>query len=218
MVVGHEDVDAALTGGGDLRGARRAGVDGDDHGGAGGMGGLDRRHREAVAFIEPRGHIRYDRGAERPEREGQDREPGDPVGIEIAEHEDPLPGIPSTLHPRPEGAGVRQHPGIVEALDGRTEVPRERFPVEDAARRHEARRPGTEAEIRRRRQQLRTRGDSGGKDPAGPRLEHDVRMPRAAAPRLRRPRWCCGGPWAGCRPGRAGDPPTPARPRGAGWR
>ena len=158
VVVGDEDVDPSGHGHGDLGDARRPGVDGHDHPGAGGLGRLDRGERQAVTLLEPGGHVRDDLDAERSQRQGQDRQSSDPVGVEVAEDEDLLVSVAGGPDARQEGRRVGQEGRVVEARDGLPEMPFERRRRRDSAavqEGHDARRqaqPGPRFEKERVRQ------------------------------------------------------------------
>lgn len=114
MVVRDQDIDTAPAGLGDLRVARGAAVHGDDEAAASSFGRVDGPQRQAVALLEAARNVRHGVHAESPERERQDRQAGEPVGVEVAEDEDAL-----ALRPRPRDApakhaGIWQEAGIVE--------------------------------------------------------------------------------------------------------
>ena len=48
----------------------------------------------------------------------EDRQPGQSVGVEVAEDEHALAEVCGTQHPIAEGVGVRQEPGIDRAVSG----------------------------------------------------------------------------------------------------
>ncbi len=133
------------VGRGDLGDARRAAVDRHDDGAATRPGRIERRQRQAVALLEPARHVRLDRDAEAAQGEGHDREPGQAVGIEVAEDEDALPAVTGGGQAGQGQAGIGQQRRIVEAVE------RIREPGHDLVRRHgpaggqDARHPGRDA-------------------------------------------------------------------------
>ena len=117
MVVGDEDVDAARLGDRDLRARARAAVDRDDDRDPAGHRGVDRRERQAVPLVEPARHVRLDRDAEASQRDDQDREPVEAIGIEVAEHHHPLAAVARESEPVEQSIGIGQEPWIVEPID-----------------------------------------------------------------------------------------------------
>ena len=117
MVVGDDDVDAAGVALGHLGDAGRAAVDGDDQRRPEGDRGVECRHRQPVALVEPARHVRLHRDAEAAQGEGHDRQPGQPVRIEVTEDEDPLPAIACRAHPQQHARRIREGRRVVQALE-----------------------------------------------------------------------------------------------------
>ncbi len=86
-MVGHDHVDAGGLRGGDLGHARGPGIDRHDQRRAGGSSRLHGGLGQPVTLLEPRGHVRDRVDAQPPQREREDRQPGDPVGVEVTEDE-----------------------------------------------------------------------------------------------------------------------------------
>ena len=188
---------------------------------------LDGGQRQPVALLEPRRHVRHRRSRRSVRR----------ASVRIAS-----PVIPSaskspktrTCSPRSRACGirarkivrVREQAGVVQRAGGVAEEAPElgrvgHAPGAPAARRRAA----PEAQLAPGLEQARGDGDGVREEPAGPRLrarpQDATRRCTAAFFRLsvrpvRRSRGgsCRASPLSG----RAGDPPTPARRRGAGWR
>ena len=108
VVVGHDDVDAARVGDGHLGHARRAAIHGHDDARTGRDGRIDRGERQAVALVQTARDVRIDGDAEPAQGDGHDRQPGQAVGIEVAEHEDPLTLITRSAQPGEEEVRVGQ--------------------------------------------------------------------------------------------------------------
>ena len=117
MVVGDDDVDAAGVALGHLGDAGRAAVDGDDQRRPEGDRGVECRHRQPVALVEPARHVRLHRDAEAAQGEGHDRQPGQPVRVEVTEDEDPLPAIACRAHPQQHDRRIREGRRVVQALE-----------------------------------------------------------------------------------------------------
>ena len=117
MVVGDDHVDPAGVALGHLGHAGRPAVDGDDQRRAGGHRGVERRHRQAVALVEPARDVGLDRDAEAPQGEGHDRETGQAVGIEVAEDQDPFAAIAGGTQPDEHDGRVREPGRVVQTLE-----------------------------------------------------------------------------------------------------
>ena len=103
---------------GDLGHARRPAVDRDDERRARRRRGVDRGQRQAVALVEPARDVGLDRDAEAAQGEGHDREPGQAVGVEVAEDEDPLAAVAGARASGPGArSGVGQRGRVVEAVE-----------------------------------------------------------------------------------------------------
>jgi hypothetical protein len=172
VMVGDDDVDPAGHGRGHLRDARGAGVDGHDQDDAVTGGGLDRRHRQAVALLEAAGDVRHGVQTQPPERQDQLGETREAIGIEVAEHHHPLGALDGPPNPRHQPVGVGQQPGVVEAVGGRTEEPRHRGRIGDAAAREDRRRERPEAELTGRRADLAIEVERLREHPAVTRVDH----------------------------------------------
>ena len=105
---------------------------------AGRARGGDRGLGQPVALLEPAGDVRDRLDAEAPQGQDDDREAGQPVGVEVAEHEDPLAVPPRARDPVAERAGVGQQRRVVEARLRRPEERVQRGRSGDAAAREEA--------------------------------------------------------------------------------
>ena len=79
--------------------------------------GVERRHRQPVALVEPARHVRLHRDAEAAQGEGHDRQPGQPVRVEVAEDEDLLPAIACRAHPQQHDRRIREGRRVVQALE-----------------------------------------------------------------------------------------------------
>ena len=186
VMVRHDDVQTALAGDVDLGVARGAAVDRDDDRCPGRDRRLDRGERQAVALVEPAGDVRLDGDAEPAKGERHDREAGQAIRIEVTEDQDLLGVRPGSGEPGQEDVGVGQERRIVQSVERLGEPGIQVTEIHDTAPgkqsghpvRH-ATRPGRRLEVRRQHQR-------GGKDPTEARFDHDVRMPRVAAPRLYR--------------------------------
>ncbi len=122
MVVGHDHVDPEVRGRPDLDGARRPGVDREDERPACRTRLLDRPQRESVPVLEAARNVRRDVEPEVPQRRGEDGQPRQAVGIEVADHQDPLAAGPGPRRPRHDQLRVRQQGRVVD--------PRGRWPEE----------------------------------------------------------------------------------------
>ena len=118
VMVRDDDVDPLLRGRRRLGDARGARVHGDQQAAALGPGRLDRAQRQAVAVVQPAGHVGDDVHAEPSQRGREDREAGQPIRVEVAHDEDPLALPASLLHALDDLLGVRQETRVVQA-DGR---------------------------------------------------------------------------------------------------
>ncbi len=92
-MVGHDHVQAASGGGGDLAITGGPTVDRDDDRGAACLGGVQRRVGQAVTVVEAAWDVRDRVQAEPSERDGHDRQTGQPIGIKVSEDLDPLASI-----------------------------------------------------------------------------------------------------------------------------
>ena len=184
MVVRDEDVDAAPLGDRDLRARARAAVDRDDDRDPAGHRGVDRGERQAVPLLEPARHVGLDRDAEASQRDDQDREPVEAIGIEVAEHHDPLTAVARESEPVEQAIGIGQEPWIVQPIDRLGEPGRELggagHPAACQETGHALRQPA----IQRRGQELRVDGMTLREAPAEARFEHPLRMPCGAHLRL----------------------------------
>ena len=194
---------------------------------AGRDGRLDRGERQPVALVEPARDVRLDRDAEASQRDGHDREPGQPVGVEVAEDQDPLAAVARRAQPGQQRCRIGQRGRVVETVERVGE------PGGDVlgGRRHRGRRGGppcapetprpvaAATAARRRRDGLgkvqRKRGSTTSSGCHGG-LHHGSTDPRAWPTSGRRapdPRGCARG-----RGDRAGGRPRAASRRAAGSR
>ena len=81
------------------------------------VGRVERRHRQAVTLVEPARDIRLHRDAEPAQGEGHDRQSGQPIGIEVAEHEDALAPLARQPQASEHDRGIGQQAGIMEAVE-----------------------------------------------------------------------------------------------------
>jgi hypothetical protein len=213
VVVGDDDVDATLGGGGDLVPAAAPAVDGDDERDAGRHRGLDRREREAVSLVQAARDVRLHRQAEPAEGEHQDREAVEPIGVEVAEDHHPLATRAGRRQARDQPVGVRQEPRVVEPVERLREPGVQVAYVADAAADEHRGHPLGDAAAPGGLGQLRGRVNGLREAPAEARFQHGLRMPRGAAPRrirsaapIRTPRDAHAAR-ASRRPGRAADRP-----------
>ena len=227
-MVGDDDVDAALVRPRRSRPARRPAVDRDDERRTRRHRRVDGRERQAVALVEPARDVRHDRDAEPTQGEGQDRQAGQAVGIEVAEDQDALAavaGAPSAGRAaarRRAGAAGRGGRRAARANQAASSVglttPRPARSPASRSGRHAvpaARRGPAGSRIRRSGKIQRKRGSttaSGCHEGASPRAS-----PTGCVAGLRTP---CAGPRArGSRSGdRAGGRPRAASRRAAGRR
>ena len=90
--------------------------------------GLDGRHREPVALLEPGRDVRAPRRCPRRRNASTSwARPGQPVGIEVPEHHDPLARPARPVDPCHERSRVGQQPRVVEPRDRRREERVERL-------------------------------------------------------------------------------------------
>ena len=166
--------------------------------------------------------------AEPAQRQGHDREPGQPVGVEVAEDQDPLAAVARRVQTASRSTRRRPAAGrVVQAVERVREPGGQVVRASDTPR---AARSDAERGPRPRARGRRGRGRGGrpderGKRPAEAGLDHGVRMPRGAAPRIYRPgasarpqeavRRTRGAAGRGRR-GRAGGRPRAASRRAAG--
>ena len=92
MMIGHHRVDAARLEPGDLGRVGDATVHRDHQVGSGRDHALDRRRRQAVALAEPVGYRGLRLRPHRPQTERGGGRRRDAIQVEVAEHEDALPG------------------------------------------------------------------------------------------------------------------------------
>ena len=194
--------------------------------------GLDRRQRQAVPFLEPAGHVWDGVEAEPPEGQHELREPGQAVGIEVAEHHHPFRALDGAPDARDQELGVGQEPRVVEAVGGGAEEAGHGGRIGDAASCEDRGRERPEAELAGRGADAPERGGaapgtpSGGAPRSSPRGCHVRLTPGlpggrrvAGARRAERPSSRIGsrrrpGPTITWRVGGLGEPR--ARPRAAG--
>ena len=67
-----------------------------------------------MALVEARRDVRDRLDAEASQGEREDRQPGDPVGVEVAEHEDRLALLSRPSDPGLEWRGIRQPARVVQ--------------------------------------------------------------------------------------------------------
>ena len=151
VVVGDDDVDPARRRRGDLRDARGPGVDRHDQRDAVPRRGLDRRQRQAVPLLQAAGDVRDGVQAEPPEGEHELGEAGQAIGIEVAEHHDPLAALDGAPDARDQAVGVGQQPRVVQPVGGGAEEPGHRGRIGDAASREDRGRERPEAQLASRR-------------------------------------------------------------------
>ena len=188
-------------------------------------GRIDRRERQAMALVEPARDVGLDGHAEPAQRERHDRQPGQPVRIEIAEDEHPFAAVAGRPYALQEPVRIgQQRAGRGGRSSGSANHASTSASVVDAAGREQRREPGRDPPLRRHRGHRR----GGRLDGPGRSSGTGVRSRRQDATRgctadhpaqrvagLRRP---SAGP-GGCEPrraGHAGDRPTAASPRATG--
>ena len=120
-MVRHEDVDPGRDGGGDLLRAGRAAIDRDDHPGARFGRGGDRGEGQAMTLLEATRDVWNDLDPEAFQGDREDGQPGQSVGIEVPEDEDPLAPLPRLPNAPRERGRVREKARIVECLERRRE-------------------------------------------------------------------------------------------------
>ncbi len=224
-MVGDDDVEPAAAGLGDLGVAGRTAVDRDDHRGPDRLGPVEGRDREAVALLEAARDVWLDRQPVAFEGLDHDRQPGQPVRVEVAEDEHALTLLAREREPSQQDPDVGEQGRVVQPVEGIAEERVDGGSVRRAT--------GHEEAGHARRQAVPRRGGGRvGRDlgvvrehPAETRLEHvhqsDIRRCTAAltGASIGRVRKRNGGvegrgSW---RRGRAGGPPRDASPRAAGW-
>ena len=111
--------------------AGRAAVDGDDQPDARRAAAASTAARDRPwPSSSRRGTYGQDLDAQPPERPCQDRETGEPVGIEVAEDHDPLAGVARSTDPLEEDVGVGQQARVVQrTAPARRRTPRVRRPA-----------------------------------------------------------------------------------------
>ena len=82
----------------------------------------DRPARQSVTLIDPARDVRLAGQAEVTQGADEDGQPGQAVGIEVAEDEDALVPVPRRHEPTQQALGIRQPGRIVEARLGRAEI------------------------------------------------------------------------------------------------
>ena len=188
---------------------------------------VDRGERQAVALVEPARDVRLDRDAEPAQGDGHDRQPGQAVGVEVAEDEDALaagraPGAAGASRTsasgrrrgscRPSSGSANQAVDVVGASTRRGR--RGGRPSGRTGRRPRGRGDG------RRRRRRRASGRSSGSGVRPRRQDATEALHRGSTGRVRGPasgrrapdpRGC-----ASSSGGRAGGRPRGASPRAAG--
>ncbi len=172
VVVGDDDVDPARRRRGDLRDARGPGVDRHDQRDAVPRRGLDRRERQAVPLLQAAGDVRDGVQAEPPEGEHELGEAGQAIGIEVAEHHDPLAALDGAPGARDQAVGVGQQPRVVQPVGGGTEEPGHRGRIGDAASREDRGRERPETELASRRPNPGIEVEGLREHPAVTRVDH----------------------------------------------
>ena len=231
VVVRHDDVDPARSGRRDLGTGARPAVDRDDDRDALGDRSIDRGDRQPVALLQSARHVRLHVDAEPAEGDDEDREPIEPVRIEVPEHHHPLVAVAGPGETFYESVRVRQEMGIMQPGERLGEPRDEVVSPEDAPTRQQRRHPLGQAMVERGGHEIGVDVTGLWEAPAKARLEHRVRMPRSGHLRLNRAspaglrqgdarvRTRLGG--RGARGSHAGehdaDPPTHTNRPGADW-
>ena len=117
VMVRHEDVDPGRARLADLGKARRPAVDRHDHASPGLQGRRDCLARQPVALVEAARDVRDGVDAQPSERPYEDGQAGQPVGVEVAEDEDPFATAPGGRDPFAEQARVRQERRVMKRLE-----------------------------------------------------------------------------------------------------
>ncbi len=186
MVVRDDHVHTAGPRERDLRHARRAAVHGHDDRGTQRQRGLDRGERQAMPFVQTAWHVRLHGQPEATQCHGHDREAGEPIRIEVTEHQDALAAGPSQRQAFEQSVGVRQQRRVVEAIEWVGEPGSQPGRVDHAAAGQQAGHPLRDPQGPGIGRLFGRQSDRGRQDPTEARLYHVVRMPWAAAPRLYR--------------------------------
>jgi hypothetical protein len=90
VVVGHDDRDTPLARQRDLAVAGRARIRGEQQGPTLGGGGVHGAHREPMTLLGAVRHVWRDIQPKPPQREHEDGQAGQAVGIEVTQHQDPF--------------------------------------------------------------------------------------------------------------------------------
>ena len=179
-MVRHDDVHTALPGDRDFHFAAGPAVGRDDEGPPFRRGEIHGPQRQPMAIAESLRGVGSGIQAELLKGQHQDRESGETIGVEIAVHQDALASLSRLHHPGQSGAGIREQPRIVDAFHGRAEeasqvIRRGHAPGSEYAH-HALGQPGR----RPHRQAILVHRSGLPKNPAKPRLDHDLRMTRPA--------------------------------------
>ena len=186
MVIGDDDVEASRHRKRDLGSGARSAVDRHDHGDAACDGDIDRRGREPVPLLEPARDVGLHLDAEPPQRDDEDRQPVEPVRVEVAEDHHAFTALARDGQSGDHAVRVRKQVWVVESRDRFGEPGGEIASTEDAASGQKARHALGESMLACRSQEVGVDGMSFRERPAKPRLEHRVRMPRVGHLRLNR--------------------------------
>ncbi len=183
-------------------------------------GRLDGGHRQAVALVQARWHVGRDRHAQRAQGEDQDGQPGQAVGVEVAEDHDRLAGLAGRGDARRRR---RRRRAAGAGRGGRRAAPRTRPRRSRASRTPRvASRPVVRSvrprplPARSSSGKVRRRGSGRSSESAVPARAQDATS--ACTPTYPGLRTSRGAVSASdpSRSGRAGGPPSDASPRGAG--
>ena len=190
MMVRDKHVDPAAPRQVYLRRAAGPAVGGDDQRPPLARRALDCPQRQPVAISQPLRHVGRHVQAERPQRQHQDREPRQPVRVEVAVDEDALAPCPRLRHSPESGLGVGEQPGVVQTVLGRGEEPSQLIGRRHAPRRQQRQQPPRNVPLRGQRRALRIDSGSNRDSPVETGDDHaaqdDTTGSTAAYPRLTR--------------------------------
>ena len=188
MVVRDDHVDATLGRDGDLGRGARSGVDGDDDADAVPLGRVDGRDRQAVPLVQPARHVRIHGQTVASQRQDEDREAIEAVGVEVAEDHDPLGSLASRDQASERSIGIGQESWVVQAVHRIGEPGIQAGGVGHPSPCKQARHPLPDAASKRCVGEILGHQLRLGEAPAEAGFQHVLRMPRGAHPRLYRSR------------------------------
>ena len=100
-----------------------------------------------MPLVESTRHVRLDGHTETAKGEGHDREPGQPIGVEVAEDEHPLPEVTGRGQASKQDVRIGQARRVVEAVERIGEPGDEVVAGDRAASRQDAGEPGRDTAL-----------------------------------------------------------------------